>query len=91
LWSKDMARKVHSIPPIFNRLVVFEVRDDSNHGQPEPVKSPPGVFRRVFSAFYYTTRKDDAEWEAPHFTLYKPENSPYGMRLQSDYQSKAKK
>ena len=91
LWSKDMSRKVHSIAPIFNRLVVFEVRDDSNHGQPEPVRCPPDVFRRVFSAFYYTARKDDAEWDAPHFTLYKPENSPYGMRLQSDYQSKAKK
>jgi hypothetical protein len=48
------------------------------------------VYRRVFSAFYYTTRRNDAELAAPHFSLYKPENSPYGMSLQKDYQAKAK-
>jgi hypothetical protein len=90
LWSKDMSQKVHSIEPKFNRLIVFEVADDSNHGQPEPLKTPPGVYRRVFSAFYYTSRKDDAEWNAPHFTLYKPENSPYSMNLRSEYEKSAK-
>jgi len=90
LWSKDMTKKEHTILPKFNRLVVFEVSDDANHGQPEPLKTPPGVFRRVFSAFYYTARKDDAEWNSPHFTLYKPENSPYSMRLRSDYEKAAK-
>ena len=91
LWSKDMKRRVHAVRPVFNRLVVFEVKDDANHGQPEPLRCPADVFRRVFSAFYYTTRKSDAEWKAPHFTLYKPENSPYGMSLQADYRAKAKK
>lgn len=90
LWSKDMTQKVQSILPEFNRLVIFEVADDANHGQPEPLKTPPGTFRHVFSAFYYTTRKDDAEWNAPHFTLYKPENSPYGMSLQTEYLGGAK-
>jgi 2OG-Fe(II) oxygenase superfamily len=89
LWSKDMTRKVQ-IEPIFNRAVIFEVTDDSNHGQPQPLQTPPGVYRRVFSTFYYTTRKTDAEWDEPHFTLYKPEKSPYGMSLQKDYQAKAK-
>jgi hypothetical protein len=90
LWSKDMSERVHSVLPEFNRLVVFEVTDDANHGQPEPLNTPPGIYRRVFSAFYYTTRRDEVEWNAPHFTLYKPENSPYGMRLLSDYQRKDK-
>jgi hypothetical protein len=71
--------------------VIFVVTDDSNHGQPQPLQTPPAVYRRVFSTFYYTTRKTDAEWDAPHFTLYKPENSPYGMSLQKDYQASAKK
>jgi hypothetical protein len=66
------------------------VTDDANHGQPEPLQTPPSIHRRVFSSFYYTTRKNDAEWNAPHFTLYKPENSPYGMSLQKDYQATAK-
>jgi hypothetical protein len=89
LWSKDMSSRVQ-IAPIFNRAVIFEVTDDSNHGQPQPLQTPLSIYRRVFSAFYYTARKDDAEWNDPHFTLYKPENSPYGMSLQQDYQAKAK-
>lgn len=89
LWSKDMKERVHSISPVFNRVVIFETNHDSNHGQPEPLRVPEGTFRRVFSAFYYTTRKDDAEWDAPHFTLYKPQNSPYGMNLQADYRTRA--
>ena len=48
------------------------------------------LFKRVFSAFDYTSRKDDAEWNAPHFTLYKPENSPYSMALRSEYEKAAK-
>ncbi|MBI5201741.1 MAG: 2OG-Fe(II) oxygenase [Elusimicrobia bacterium] len=89
LWSKDMKRKVSSVQPVFNRVVIFEVSDDANHGQPEPLRCPPDEMRRVFSAFYYTTRKSNAEWKAPHFTLYKPQNSPYSMSLQKDYKSKA--
>jgi hypothetical protein len=89
LWSKDMTRRIQ-IDPLFNRAVIFEVTDDSNHGQPNPLQTPESVYRRVFSAFYYTTRKTDAEWNEPHFTLYKPENSPYGMSLQKDYQDTAK-
>lgn len=88
LWSKDMCERVHSVLPEFNRLVVFEVTDDANHGQPEPLNTPPNVLRRVFSSFYYTTRHNEQEWNAPHFTLYKPENSPYGMSLRRDYQAK---
>ncbi len=89
LWSKDMSRHIQ-VDPLFNRAVIFEVTDDSNHGQPQPLQTPPSIYRRVFSTFYYTTRKSDAEWNAPHFTLYKPENSPYGMSLQKDYQARAK-
>jgi hypothetical protein len=89
LWSKDMTRRIQ-IEPIFNRVVIFAVTDDSNHGQPHPLQTPESIYRRVFSAFYYTTRMNDSEWNAPHFSLYKPENSPYGMSLQKDYQARAK-
>jgi hypothetical protein len=90
LWPKDMSRCGQSIDPIFNRAVIFEVTDDSNHGQPKPLQTPASIHRQVFSAFYYTTRKNDSEWDAPHFTIYKPENSPYGMSLQKDFLEKAK-
>lgn len=91
LWPKDMNRSgMQRVEPKFNRAVIFEVTDDSNHGQPEPLNTPDSIYRRVFSTFYYTTRKNEEEWNAPHFTVYKPENSPYGMSLQKDYQERAK-
>jgi 2OG-Fe(II) oxygenase superfamily len=86
LWPKDMSAVGSVVSPQFNRVVIFAVTDDANHGQPKPLTTPPGVHRRVFSAFYYTTRRDDAEWNDPHFTLYKPEKSPYSMSLLQDYQ-----
>jgi Rps23 Pro-64 3,4-dihydroxylase Tpa1-like proline 4-hydroxylase len=90
LWPKDMSAAGSAVPPLFNRVVIFAVTDDANHGQPKPLMTPPGVYRRVFSAFYYTTRQDDVEWNDPHFTLYKPEKSPYSMSLLQDYQRAAK-
>jgi len=86
LWPKDMSALGKAVSPQFNRLVIFAVTDDANHGQPRPLATPPSVHRRVFSVFYYTTRRDDVEWNEPHFTLYKPEQSPYGMSLLEDYQ-----
>jgi Rps23 Pro-64 3,4-dihydroxylase Tpa1-like proline 4-hydroxylase len=89
LWPKDMSKVGQVVAPKFNRVVIFAVTDDANHGQPKPLTTPSGVYRRVFSAFYYTTRRDNAEWNEPHFTLYKPENSPYSMRLLQDYEKAA--
>ena len=90
LWPKDMSAAAKVVSPKFNRVVIFAVTDDANHGQPKPLTAPPGVYRRVFSAFYYTTRRDEMEWNDPHFTLYKPEKSPYSMSLLQEYQNTAK-
>jgi hypothetical protein len=90
LWPKDMNAVERTVSPKFNRVVIFAVTDDANHGQPKPLTTPKGGYRRVFSAFYYTTRRDEAEWNDPHFTLYKPEKSPYSMSLLQDYEKTAK-
>jgi Rps23 Pro-64 3,4-dihydroxylase Tpa1-like proline 4-hydroxylase len=87
LWDRDMTQAVAKVEPIFNRMVVFSTTDDANHGQPEPLTAPKGVFRRLFSAFYYTTRRTEAELDEPHFTLYRPEKSAYGMQLREDFRN----
>lgn len=87
LWNQGMTEAVAKIPPVFNRLVVFSTTEDANHGQPQPLTAPKGIYRRVFSAFYYTTRRTEAELTDPHFTLYKPENSAYGMQLREDFRN----
>ena len=35
IWSADMKEKMHSIPPLYNRLVIFHNTDTSYHGVPE--------------------------------------------------------
>jgi len=87
LWSKDMTKCEKAVLPKYNRLIVFDTNDNSNHGQPRPLTCPEGQYRRLFSNFYYTARKDEAEWADPHFTVYKPEKSAFASQLLEDYQN----
>lgn len=86
LWARDMSEKVVEVWPRFNRLLVFNTAEDSNHGAPEPNACPPGVVRKLLNLYYYTTHRDDEHAEAlPHFTLYKTEASPTSMGLGEAY------
>jgi Rps23 Pro-64 3,4-dihydroxylase Tpa1-like proline 4-hydroxylase len=89
LWDQSMTRKVHSILPLFNRMVAFKVADDSNHGQPEPLQCPPGVYRKALNLYYYTTRRDETEITDPHFTMYKTQASPHAVELGEEYRRSA--
>jgi len=84
-WAPDMSRQVDMIYPAFNRLVVFNVTDVSNHGQPKANACPPGVCRQVLNLYYYTAKRDQAEISEPHFTAYKTENSPSALALKDSY------
>lgn len=85
LWDKEMTRAVKSYYPLFNKLVVFSTSEDSNHGHPHPLTCPAGVYRRNLNLYYYTTRRDESEIHAPHFTLYKTEASPFAMEVAQKY------
>ena len=56
LWSADMNECVQSIPPAFNRLVVFNTNKTSFHGHPQPLNTPPGVTRKSLALYYYTAK-----------------------------------
>ena len=45
---------IDKIYPKFNRLVIFEVNDNSIHGFPEHLKCPSDVFRRSVNVYYVT-------------------------------------
>lgn len=70
--------------PDFNRCIIFSTTENSWHGQPNPIASPEGVLRRVFSAFYYTSATP-AEAADPHLTKYQME-TPYTAKPLKDYQ-----
>ena len=73
--------------PIFNRLVVFSTGEHSNHGQATPNACPPNALRKVLNLYYYTSRREDGDMDAPHFTLYKPTASPVAVALGEGYRA----
>jgi Rps23 Pro-64 3,4-dihydroxylase Tpa1-like proline 4-hydroxylase len=54
LWDKSMTTCLKKVLPNYNRCVVFNTDEDSNHGHPEPLTPPPGVTRRSIALYYYT-------------------------------------
>ena len=95
LWSTDGKSKVKEIEPIFNRAVIFSTTSESYHGQPSTINTPDGIYRNVFSAFYYATTKDEKIDSSPHYTKYSTEDSrdneayfedsPYAAEITKDY------
>lgn len=102
LWSADGKQKIKQVDPIFNRVVIFSTTATSFHGQPGKVNAPDGMFRNVFSAFYYATQKNELIDSAPHYTKYNTlddrlgnvadfESSPYSDQITENYLSTVKK
>lgn len=56
LWREDLKCCEKSIPPTFNKLVVFETDKKSFHGHPKPLNTPDGVTRKSIALYYYTAR-----------------------------------
>jgi hypothetical protein len=62
------------VPPVFNRLVVFDSHDYSFHGLPDPVTFPEGEPRRSIILYYYTKDPRPSQQIAvaePHSALWK--------------------
>jgi len=50
-YGKDCLKRV---PPLFNRLVIFDSHDFSFHGLPEPIAFPQHQTRKSIILYYYT-------------------------------------
>lgn len=61
LWDAQMKNCIKSVPPIFNRCVIFNTRPKSYHGHPHPLACPPGRERR--SIAHYLFRDEGAPLE----------------------------
>ena len=62
LWDAALAdggKCVKSIPPLFNRAVIFKTDKTSFHGHPQEWLAPPPITRRSIALYYYTARKLD--------------------------------
>lgn len=61
------------IPPLFNRIVIFETHDFSFHGLPDELNFPPGMSRKSIILYYYTKSERPPEKvlvKEPHSALW---------------------
>jgi Rps23 Pro-64 3,4-dihydroxylase Tpa1-like proline 4-hydroxylase len=52
LYNKD--KFIDKVYPKYNRLVIFEVDENSWHGFPKPLKCPENEFRKSINVYYVT-------------------------------------
>lgn len=68
---------VKKIPPIHNRLVIFDTNDYSYHGLPDPLNFPENRARQSIILYYYTKDPRPAsqiQISDPHSALWKKRN-----------------
>jgi len=53
LWDAEMTGCVHSVPPAFNRCVIFNTLPRSYHGHPHKLSCPAGECRKHILLYYY--------------------------------------
>lgn len=56
LWDETLQGCIKSIPPVFNRLVIFNTNKKSFHGHPIPLNTPPEITRKSIALYYYTAK-----------------------------------
>jgi len=62
LWDKAIkagGRCVRSIPPLYNRAVIFKTDKKSFHGHPIEWAAPSGLTRRSIALYYYTADREE--------------------------------
>jgi Rps23 Pro-64 3,4-dihydroxylase Tpa1-like proline 4-hydroxylase len=70
LWEKDMSKVTHSIEPVFNRAVIFNITDDAFHGHPHPLTCPEDVSRYSLALYYFTETRPENEISEKHAAIW---------------------
>jgi hypothetical protein len=48
-----------SVEPLFNRVVIFTIGEDSLHGHPIPLNTPEDKSRNSIALYYFTEEKPE--------------------------------
>ena len=54
LWNDDLSERTRVEHSLWNTAVIFRTNGLAYHGFPEPIKCPPGMFRKVIGIYYLT-------------------------------------
>jgi hypothetical protein len=71
LWDRKITRKIKSISPISNRVVIFETDSESFHGHPEPLNTPDDVTRKSMALYYFTASESVFSEVGDRSTVFK--------------------
>ena len=74
IYAENSTDLVATIPPVFNRCVIFDSHDKSYHGLPNPIKFPKNEPRKSIILYYYTVAKRPnhlIEIDEPHSALWR--------------------
>lgn len=66
LWNKKEKKREHTIAPIMNRAVIFNLSDESVHGHPVPLECPEGFERYSFALYYFVDEPNQEYYERQH-------------------------
>ena len=53
LWDKKMTKKISSLSPSLNNMLIFRTDKDSNHGFPDKLVCPENISRKSIALYYY--------------------------------------
>jgi Rps23 Pro-64 3,4-dihydroxylase Tpa1-like proline 4-hydroxylase len=73
VYDEEGKECVKRVPPLQNRLVIFDSHDFSFHGLPDPINFPEGIPRRSIILYYYTKESRPSSQiavEQPHSALW---------------------
>lgn len=76
LWDPEVKQCVFQAAPIANRCVVFNTTESSFHGV-LPLKTPKGVTRNSYAAYYYTREAPAEGTPEFHSTVFRPRPSEW--------------
>ena len=84
LWDEKVQNNIKSIPPIFNRCVIFKTDKKSFHGHPEKLKLPSNMSRKSIAAYYFVDEKKDLELYSTFFVGRPKDTKVYKFLIWTD-------
>lgn len=90
LYDEHGDQCIKKVPPLFNRLVIFDSHDKSFHGLPNPLNFPEGEERKSLILYYYTKSERPSVQVTtvePHSALWKKRNmlDKRGNKIRDSY------
>jgi hypothetical protein len=76
LWDREGRGAIRTIPPVFNRTVLFDTSNFSYHGHPHPLACPTDRSRKSVALYYYSAECPAEADRTAHGTIFLEDREP---------------